>query len=285
LTISINDRHRFIAEGKTTTYEGWVYYYKPYVSLQNSSIPELHEGDLLRNNFVEIEESFSKPPNRYTPSSLLSKMEQEGIGTKATRADIIATLLKRGYLSSANRGLIGVTQLGVSIIESMRKYVPRIVSTELTKTMDNQLEMIEQGSLSSKEVIEGSIDHLVEALALFREKKIEVGREIWLAAASASAQAAVIGNCPVCNSGKLGIIRSRSTGKRFIGCSNYSSDGCRASAPLPQRGIVVATRTLCESCRWPKLLVKFARRSRPWIMCANVQCPLKEEKKGYPDKS
>jgi DNA topoisomerase-1 len=268
----------FVAEGKTTAYEGWMSFYKPYISPQSSSLPELHEGNSLKNNFVKMEENFSKAPNRYTQSSLLSRMEQEGIGTKATRADIIATLLKRAYLSTV-RGQIEVTRLGLSIIESMRKYVPRIVSTELTKTMEDRLEMVEQGSVRSKEVIEGSIDQLIEALSLFREKKSEVGREIWEAAVSATAasESTVVGNCPVCKSGKLTVIRSRSTGKRFIGCSNYSS-GCRASAPLPQRGVVTAARTGCEQCYWPKLRVKFARRTKPWVICANMQCPSKIKK-------
>ena len=42
--------------------------------------------------------------------------------------------------------------------------------------------------------------------------------------------------CPDCKIGKLLIIRSRQTRKRFIGCSNYYN-GCRASGPLIQKGM------------------------------------------------
>ncbi|MDE1724348.1 MAG: DNA topoisomerase [Thaumarchaeota archaeon] len=77
--------------------------------------------------------------------------------------------------------------------------------------------------------------------------------------------------CPVCHIGKLLVIRSRQTKKRFIGCSNYYN-GCRASSPLVQRGMICTTKIACEICFWPIILQRYSRKQK-WIkQCANIKC-------------
>ena len=77
--------------------------------------------------------------------------------------------------------------------------------------------------------------------------------------------------CPDCKIGKLLIIRSRQTRKRFIGCSNYYN-GCRASAPLVQKGMICATRIPCKICFWPIILLRYSRKQK-WVrQCSNMRC-------------
>ncbi len=77
--------------------------------------------------------------------------------------------------------------------------------------------------------------------------------------------------CPDCHVGKLLIIRSRKTKKRFIGCSNYYN-GCRASAPLVQRGMICATKMPCKICLWPIILLRYSRKQK-WVrQCSNMRC-------------
>ena len=266
VAIDVNG-HAFLAEGRATVYDGWMALYRPYVDLQQSELPALSQGDVLANKQVAMEEKFTQPPWRYSQASLLAKMEHEQIGTKATRADIIATLFKREYLSS-DRGGIKVTDLGFAVVESMRERVPAIVSTELTRSMEEQLEKVEQGG-DSVPVIEYAVDRLVESLAAFRSGQAEIGRQI----GAAAKPAASIGQCPLCKTGSLRMIRSKKTKKRFVGCSNYSS-GCRASAPLPQKGTVKSYGKVCK-CGWPIIWVGFGR-GRKWTTCVNMQCPYKK---------
>lgn len=261
----------FIAEGRSTIYDGWMAFYRPYVSLEQSTLPELREGDVLFNKQVVMEEKITQAPWRYNQASLLAKMEDERIGTKATRADTIATLFKRSYVA-AKKGGIEATDLGFAVIESMREHVPAIVSTDLTRSMEEQLEGVEQGSQDPADVIEYAVDRLVESLAAFRAQSPAIGREI--AGAAARPSLVVIGDCPVCKRGQLRIIKSRTTKKRFVGCSNYSS-GCRASAPLPQRGSIRVAKT-CK-CGWPMISVAFGRGKR-WNTCVSMQCPYKNRK-------
>lgn len=77
--------------------------------------------------------------------------------------------------------------------------------------------------------------------------------------------------CPECHIGKLLIIRSRQTRKRFIGCSNYYN-GCRASAPLVQRGMICATKISCKICFWPIILLRYSRKQKWARQCSNMRC-------------
>lgn len=269
VTINVND-HAFLAEGRTTLYEGWMAFYRPYVNLEQSALPAMTQGESLANRQVAMEEKFTQPPWRYSQSSLLAKMELERIGTKATRADIISTLFKRDYLAAGRSG-IAVTDLGFAVVESMRERVPAIVSTDLTRSMEQQLERVEQGEQDSAAVIEFAVDKLIESLEAFRLGQAEIGRQIGGAAKQSGTPE--IGACPVCKTGNLRMIRSKATKKRFVGCSNYAA-GCRASAPLPQKGIIKSYGKVCK-CGWPILWVAFGR-GKKWNMCVNMQCPFKK---------
>jgi DNA topoisomerase-1 len=268
------DGHIFKAEGRAPVYEGWMVFYRPYVSLERRELPELHKDDVVKNLGVEMEEKFTQPPYRYNQASLLAKMEQEQIGTKATRADIIATLFKRSYIASGKGG-IEVTDLGFAVIDSLRAYVPAIVSTDLTRLMEQQLELVEQSSADGVSVIEQAVDRLVESLAAFMEKEADIGARIGVAASADSAQAAVIGQCPICKKGQLRMIKSYKTKKRFVGCTNYSA-GCKATAPLPQKGLIRIGKA-CPACGWPVISVVFARRAKQWKICINMKCPSKKK--------
>ena len=77
--------------------------------------------------------------------------------------------------------------------------------------------------------------------------------------------------CPQCDIGQLIIIRSPTTKKKFIGCSNYSN-GCTASSPLPQKARLRRTKKLCEICYWPLILYRYSRKQKWTEQCANIQC-------------
>ncbi|MGH9919642.1 MAG: DNA topoisomerase I, partial [Nitrososphaerales archaeon] len=91
--------------------------------------PALREGDRVDVKAIAVEEHLRARPARYNQATLLEKMEKEEIGTKATRADTISTLLDRGYV--AGESLVP-TELGFALIETMREHCPQIISTRLT---------------------------------------------------------------------------------------------------------------------------------------------------------
>jgi DNA topoisomerase I len=284
VTMVVKDEHIFKADGKKMLYEGWMYFYKPYInrSSTGTELPELHEGDILRNIAVTMDKKFTQPPPRFNQSNLLEEMEKEKIGTKATRSEIISTLFKRNYIAttrSNGRGGIEATEIGSQIIQSMRKYVPSIVSTDLTKSMEEQLEEIESGKARCTLVIENAIDKLKGTMITFKEKEIEIGKQITdavlISQSKQRLQKTMLGKCLVCNKGVLKIVRSRATKKRFVGCSNYSSGKCKATAPLPQKGSIKTTGKMCDLCLWPVLRIIYPG-THSWEFCINKQCPSKK---------
>jgi DNA topoisomerase-1 len=259
-------KHEFRLAGGRTTFPGWMRYYGRYSRDGDVELPTVSQGDGFRVVDVQVDEKFDRGPSRYNQSSLLEKMEREGIGTKATRAEIIATLVARGYV--AGEGM-EVTDLGLSVVETMARYAPSIISTDLTRGIEERLEAVEEGSEGDAPLMRETVRSIASQLTLLGDNEEAVSREIGSALARSVARSFTLGGCPVCRTGELKIVRSKVTKKRFVGCSNYPS-GCRASAPLPQRGTIRATSKACEHCSWPIVYVLGGRR--PWRFCVNPEC-------------
>lgn len=77
--------------------------------------------------------------------------------------------------------------------------------------------------------------------------------------------------CPACGLGQLMVVRSRTTRKRFMGCSNFYG-GCRASSPLLQRARLRATKTACGTCKWPMIIFRYSSRQKWTRQCSNFNC-------------
>ena len=83
--------------------------------------------------------------------------------------------------------------------------------------------------------------------------------------------------CPECKSGELVIIKSHTTKKRFIGCTNYYN-GCKASSPLLQKAMIKGTKIKCEVCSWPTIFFRFSRKQKWQKQCANIKCTSRKSK-------
>ena len=78
--------------------------------------------------------------------------------------------------------------------------------------------------------------------------------------------------CPECGLGKLMVVRSKATRKRFVGCSNYYS-GCDASSPLLQKARLRALKQPCPACSWPMVIFRYSRNQKWTRQCSNMRCP------------
>ena len=83
--------------------------------------------------------------------------------------------------------------------------------------------------------------------------------------------------CPECKSGELVIIKSHTTKKKFIGCTNYYN-GCKASSPLLEKAMLKATKIKCEVCSWPTIFFRFSRKQKWQKQCANIKCNSRKSK-------
>ncbi len=272
--IAING-HRFYLRGRRVLKEGWTSFYKPYIRTEEVLLPAIKEGERVSMKKITREDKFTKPPPRFNPSSLLQKMEEEGIGTKATRADIIETLYGRGYVAEER---IVVTDLGFDIADVLGKYCPQVTSVKFTRELEGKMESIQTDNERRFNVLVEAVNQLKPILEELKEREQTIGQALSKAIKKARMQERIIGNCPDCKTGRLMILYSRKTRKRFIGCTNYFKSICKTSFPLPQKGTVKPAQKNCEGCEWPLVFVRL-KGKRPWMLCYNPDCPIKEERK------
>jgi DNA topoisomerase-1 len=268
--ISINGNH-FQLNGRRTLEEGWLRFYKPHIQSEDTLLPPMKEGQKVSVKRVVLEDKFTKPPSRYNPSSLLRRMEKEEIGTKATRAGIIQTLHNRKYIREER---IVVTDLGFEVVDVLKKYCPTVVSIELTRKLEERMNEIQQGKETRENVLRGAIDILKPVTEKLKEKEQVIGARLSQAIQKARLEERIIGACPICQNGKLVILRSKKTGKRFVGCTNYFEGTCKTAFPLPQKGLAKPSGNVCRSCGWPTVRIWMGRK-RPWNLCLNPECPAK----------
>ncbi len=260
--------YTFFLRARRIIRQGWMEYYKPYVQANELKLPILRKGDRIRLRKIMRKNRFTLPPPRYNPSSLLKKMEEFGIGTKATRADIIQTLYNRDYISDER---ITVTELGLDIIDILTRYAPSVTSVQLTKELEAKMQKIQNNEMKGEKVLEEVVESLKSQLESFKENEHSIGEILSKATQKAQMQKRVVGKCPNCGTGNLMIIYSRKTKKRFIGCSNYFKGVCTESFPLPQRGTIKPARNNCKTCGWPRVFVWLIGK-RPWNLCFNPNC-------------
>lgn len=264
--------HLFRLKGSRIVEPGWMLFYRPYVKEKEVVLPALRMGQVLTIVRLDAVRKYTKPPRCFNPGSLLKLMEDEEIGTKATRTDIIDTLFKRGYVES---NPIRITDLGLAIVETLGRYCPDILSVEMTRRLERDLERIQIGEAPARAMVHGAVETLTPILKEFKAKERLIGVEINEALREAQVRANVLGPCPVCKTGEIRLIRNKRTGKRFAGCSNYFSGTCNTSYPLPQRGKIQATGKSCSKCGAP--IIRVIRRGRrPWELCINFDCPSKK---------
>ncbi|MEM2082660.1 MAG: DNA topoisomerase I [Candidatus Bathyarchaeia archaeon] len=255
--------HKFRVSGVKYLSRGWIELYSPYADLGESPLPPIREGQEVLFGEVEAILRFTKPKPRFNPSSLLRAMEDEGIGTKATRADIIDILFRRGYMSG-NR--IEATPLGMKVVEMLSKYCPRILDAKFTKELEASMEAIARGEAGREEVLATAIGFLKPILSDLRSKEGEIGEELSKAIFEARSRLSRLSApCPRCGS-PLSILRSKRTGKRFIGCSGAWAKGCKFALPLPRRGKLSPLNKVCEDCGFQLIQVRPMGRG-PFVIC------------------
>jgi DNA topoisomerase-1 len=262
-TIKVGPRI-FLMRGSRILENGWIPLYGPYAKVEELAMPKLKEGDSVKIIEIKLEDKYTQPPPRYNPSSLLKEMEESGIGTKATRAEIIETLYRRGYLRDQR---MIATPLAFHVTEVLTKYCRRVVEVTFTRDLETKMEQIEQGKERREHVVLDTVDYLKPILEELKGREEYVGneltsimREMWLGSIT------LFVPCPKCGL-NLKIIKNPRTKKRFIGCSGKWKTNCPFSLPLPQLGALTLLEKRCPECGFQLIQVK-SRGKRPLVSCS-----------------
>ncbi|MBI2582121.1 DNA topoisomerase I, partial [Candidatus Woesearchaeota archaeon] len=141
----------FIAKGTRTLQENWHVFYKPYLKMEEVTMPAMKKGEPVAIDKIEKHDEETQPPARYNQSSIIKELEKRNLGTKATRAEILDTLFRRGYAQGVK---ITVTKLGMETERILEKYAPTIVDENLTADFEGDMEKIREGKEKPETVLD-----------------------------------------------------------------------------------------------------------------------------------
>lgn len=105
---------------------------------ETTELPPLKEGQTFMLKQLVLQESLTEPPLRYSEADLLTKMEKHGLGTPATRADMIERLIQTEVVER-NNGRFFPTKKGKQVIELVPE---QLKSVEMTAKWEQELEAI-----------------------------------------------------------------------------------------------------------------------------------------------
>lgn len=263
--LSINEEPFFV-RGSRIVEEGFLAFY-PYSRSRDDEVPKLEEGQEVQVQKVWQEGKETQPPGRYGQGRLIELMEQNGLGTKATRHSIIQNLYDRGYIKDTP---IEPTETGIAMVRALNTYADRITRPQMTAELEAEMEQIAEEQMSKEEVVQRSRELLHLAYESLEQNREALAGEI----VKGIQEDKLMGPCPNCGK-QLRIIRAKKSKKRFVGCEGYPE--CETTYPLPQRGNIMSTGKLCPECGSPK--IKVLGGKRPWELCLDPDCPTKDEYK------
>ncbi|MFB6246198.1 MAG: DNA topoisomerase I [Candidatus Pacearchaeota archaeon] len=263
---------KFASNGKEIKQESWL---KIYPSRPKEEfIPDIngeHEITDLRQEKKE-----TQPPKRYSSASIVSELEKRGLGTKATRSNILETLYNRGYIEGKQ---IKATPLGIALIDTLEKHSPIITDEKLTREFEEDMEKIQEKKSKQEleqeenKVIDKAKKTISDIAEDFKTNKEKIGQEIMDANSKyieEQKRQNRIKKCPKCEKGYLGINYSKKNGRYFVACDAYPE--CKNTYPLPPAGQVKTTDKVCEECGTP-MLMRLTKGKKPWTFCWNTECP------------
>ncbi|MBW2986749.1 DNA topoisomerase I [Candidatus Woesearchaeota archaeon] len=257
----------FIAKGTRTVEKNWHEFYMPYVKLEEIELPAMNEGDEITIVKITMHDKETQPPKRYTQSSIIKALEKRGLGTKATRADIVERLYSRHYIKGES---IEATDLGIQITAILEKYVPKIVDETLTRSFDEDMEEIRARKLKKDQVLKKAKTVVNDICTEFKTKEKDIGEGLRKTFTETRAAMQTVGKCMACD-GTL-VIKKGKFGL-FVACDKYPD--CKATFKLPSGCLVKVTEKVCEHCNHPMIRV-IRKAKKPQEVCINPECSAKQ---------
>jgi DNA topoisomerase-3 len=297
--------HTFRASGRIPGNQGWRVVYDGETDeededdkAENQDVPKMRKGDPVKGDKGELASKRTTPPSAYTDGTLIAAMtdihkfetdvemkkrlkENAGIGTEATRANIIDTLIKaRKFMQRTGSGKvkkITTTEAGRSVIEALPK---EMKSAGLTALWEGQLEKITKGEYPEEQFMKVLHETLV--------KRVEQSRNLTITIKGKSVEP-MKGDGETCSVCKKGTMRTRVVlvkGKedpekkervRVLSCDAYNKDNpntCRNIVwpdrpkadpvpPAPGHG------ETCEKCKVGKMITMKSAKGAIYLKCNN----------------
>lgn len=211
------DKFSFRGTINKIIFDGYYKIFKEEEDLPLGEFPDIKVGDILKLEKLLIKEDYTKPPSRFTESSLVKKLEAEGIGRPSTYATIIETLKKREYVALEGKSFVP-TALGYEIKNKLDENFPNIMNIKFTAELENELDEVAEGEkdwISLLSVFYKDLKYYIDKF------KIKVEEEM----------SRIIESDVPCSCGKGNMILKTGRFGRYLACPN-EEDGCKERISL-----------------------------------------------------
>lgn len=202
-----NNDYGFKATGSVLTFDGYLKVYGDYEDQEDTILPDFknYKAGIILSDTITKTQHFTKPPARFTESSLIKELESLGIGRPSTYATIISTIKDRGYVTLEDKKFVP-TEVGFETTDKLQEFFSSIVNVKYTANMEKDLDEIAEGNEDYKKMLKDFYDNFAplvdNAFKNMEKKKPEETGE----------------KCPECGSPL--VIRKGKYGQ-FTACSNY----------------------------------------------------------------
>lgn len=247
-----NNDYGFKATGSVLTFDGYLKVYGDYEDQEDTILPDFknYKAGIILSDIITKTQHFTKPPARFTESSLIKELESLGIGRPSTYATIISTIKDRGYVTLEDKKFVP-TEVGFETTDKLQEFFSSIVNVKYTANMEKDLDEIAEGNEDYKKMLKDFYDNfapLVDNAFKNMEKKkpketgekcpecgsplvIRKGKYGQFTACSnyptckyikkenKQTEKEIICKCPKCE-GNI-IVRKTKKGKEFYGCDNF----------------------------------------------------------------
>ena len=175
VTMDVGGGHEFRATGRQALEAGWRAAFRHWRPEEEKgeaaqALPVLRDGEAARLQDPMIEDKETRAPPRYKEGTLIEAMqnawrfvedgalrerlrEAKGIGTPATRADIISGLKRQGFLTAQGQNIVP-TEQGLALFEVLGQADPALVDPGMTAEVERLLDDV----LTGKQPMRGAID-------------------------------------------------------------------------------------------------------------------------------
>lgn len=286
---------KFKATGKVITVPGWREVYQEAEDEQkdigqvdeNQALPAMQQGDGVKSGPITLQAQKTKAPARFNEGSLIKAMENiykyiedaeerkilkdgEGIGTPATRANILSELKARGFLETKGKQIIS-TELGRGLVDAMPSDVK---SASLTAVNERQLREIEATGQG--------LDAFVELQTQFVKKHVQEANS------SNEALAGTLGpSCPRCKEGHLRRWKRKDKDSHFWACDKYKETGCKFTCDdkAGKADLSASKAYKCPKCEGGAIRLLSGASEKFWG-CSNYRAGCRttySDKNGKPD--
>ncbi len=147
-------------------------------------LKDLKKGGLVKLSSLELKEGETSPPSRYTSGTMILAMENagkliedeslreqikgSGIGTSATRAEIMKKLEKINYIEISNKQIVTPAKKGEEIYNIVKKSIPDLLNPQLTASWEKGLSMVANGEIKSTEFEEKLTKYINKKISMFK---------------------------------------------------------------------------------------------------------------------